>query len=96
MKSLFEGVPKFPEGIDSAIQQAQTFEQLYAALEKFGPLKTDVKEYPIEDLKLLIDEARRFSLEMPMGPDIGFDFNNIPEEFNLRKKVEELISKERK
>ena len=96
MKSPFEVGPKFPEGINGAVQEAQTFEQLYAALEKFSPLKTDVKEYPIEDLKLLIDEARRFSIEMPMGPDVGFDFNNIPEEFNLRKKVEELISKERK
>lgn len=94
MKSPFEIGPKFPEGINGAVQEAQTFEQLYAALERFAPIKIGGREYPMEDLKLIIDEARRFSSEMPMGPDTGYDFGNIPEEFNLRAKVEELINKE--
>jgi len=93
MNLRFDGDFKSPQ---SAIVQAQSIEELEATLAKVAPLKIGGEEFGFEKMKVLfIEEPQRFSREMPMGPHLEFDFDNIPEEFNLRQTVRELISKKK-
>ncbi|MBI2053119.1 MAG: hypothetical protein HYT41_00020 [Candidatus Sungbacteria bacterium] len=68
------------------IRQSETFDDLYAALDKLGGITGSKRPYSSEELKAIVEGVRRGKL--PLGA--------VTESGGLHDKVEELLEKEKK